>query len=92
MSYIKNKRDANEAEIVEYLRFVGCVIIQMSKDAGFDMVVTRGSRNHIVEIKNPAVKWKLTDAEKSRKAEIEYAGGRYWVIETVDQAAKMLGL
>jgi len=93
MSYVKNKRDANEAEIIEFLHRAGCVTIQMTKDAGFDMVViSPRTGTHIVEIKNPAKKWTLTTAEKTLQFHVIQIGGRYNVIETIEQAAILAGV
>ena len=87
MSYIKNKRDANEAEIIEFLRRVGCVVVQMTKDAGFDLIVASPrTGTHIVEVKNPAKKWTLTAAEKILREQI---GEQYIIIENLEDAAIM---
>lgn len=86
------RRDANEAEIVKALRAVGCVYIYMDKSAGFDALVF-SPRNgaHVYEIKDPARRWKLTDTEVARKAEIEGAGGAYNVVLTIEQALQIAG-
>ena len=93
MSYVKNRRDANEADIIEFLRAAGCVVIHMTKDAGFDMVViSPRTGTHIVEVKNPAKKWTLTTAEKALQFQVMQIGGRYNVIETIEQAAILAGV
>jgi len=60
---------------------------------GYDLVIVCPRTGvHIVEIKNPAYEWELTPAEKKRKAEVEAAGGRYNIIETDEQARRLVGL
>jgi L-lactate utilization protein LutB len=44
-----------------------------------------------VEVKNPARAWKLTEAEQKTKDEIESAGGKYYIVETVKDAARVIG-
>jgi len=84
------KRDANEGEIIDFLRGVGAYVSQMDKSAGFDLLVVCGLV-YVVEVKNPARKWKLTEAEAKTKQEIESAGGRYYIVETVEAAARVIG-
>lgn len=48
-SYAGNKRDANEAEIVEYLRAAGFGVILQHDPV--DLLVWRGARSWLVEIK-----------------------------------------
>jgi hypothetical protein len=87
---MKNKRDDNEEEIVEFWRQMGCVWIPMSRTAGFDgVLVDRRIRVFIVEIKNPRVRWKFTEAEKKLRAEI---GNAYHTIFNRADAAALIGL
>jgi hypothetical protein len=85
---IKNNRDKNEREIIEVLRRVGCVVWQMDRKAGFDLLVIAPSDGgvEIVEVKNPARKWTLTEDEKKKKAEVESVNGVYWIIEDIEDA------
>ncbi len=63
----------------------------MDRYAGFDgVLITPGGGIHIVEVKNPARKWSLTDAEKQTKADVEARGGRYNIIQTVDDAVELV--
>jgi hypothetical protein len=86
---IKNNRDTNEREIIDLLRKIGCVVWQMDRTAGFDLLVISAGDVEIVEIKNPAHKWKLTEAEAKKKAEVESVGGVYWIVTDEDDALKM---
>ena len=89
---IAQRRDENEPEIVAALRAVGCAWIPMDKMAGFDgILISPRNGIHIVEIKNPLKKWKLTEAEQERKADVERAGGVYSVILRADDALLLAG-
>ena len=88
---IKNNRDANERGIIEFLRAAGCIVWQMDRKDGFDLLVTsRQTGTHIVEVKNPARKWKLTEAEIKKRFEIESVGRTYWIIEDITDAKWLL--
>ena len=91
MSRVLNRRDANESELVAVWQDFGALWIPMTRDTGFDGVLVYRGLNHIVEIKNPARKWELTDAEKKRKAEVEAAGGAYNIVQTKNDALRLLG-
>ena len=86
---IKNNRDANERGIIELLQAAGCVVWQMDRKAGFDLLVISAGDVEIVEVKNPAKKWKLTDAEQKKKDEVESVGGTYWIVTDEDSALRM---
>jgi hypothetical protein len=80
MSYIKNKRDRNEKAILSLWRSLGCYCIQMKREQGYDWTVVSPHRVAIVEIKMPEEVDHLTDSEKKCKAEVEAAGGEYFVV------------
>jgi hypothetical protein len=89
------KIDANQPKIVQAIRDIGAVWIPTSGDPaiGFDGIVIFRSRIYIVEIKNGELSLsarRLTDTEQKRKAQVESAGGCYWIIEDVDDAMRML--
>lgn len=93
MTYRQNNRDKNEAALIELWRACGCFVSQMDRMKGYDLVIVCPRTGvHIVEIKNPAYKWTLTDDEKKIKAEVEAAGGRYNIIETDEQARRLVWL
>jgi hypothetical protein len=46
-----NKRDANEHEIIDALVRCGCLVHRVTREP-FDLVVTRGGRIHLLEVKN----------------------------------------
>lgn len=78
---IAQRRDNNEKDIIDYARRENCAVIQMDKSAGFDLlIISPRTGTHIIEVKNPAVKWRLEPAEQKRKEQIESAGGMYHII------------
>lgn len=87
-----NRRDNNESRIVEFWQALGCVWIPQSRHSGFDGVLVARNGVHIVEIKNPARRWTLTDAEQRRRAEVEAAGGVYNIVCNDDDARILIGL
>ena len=87
-----NRRDANEAEIVVFWRQIGCIWIPMKPGQGFDGLLIDRSGMYIVEIKNPEVSWNLTDDESSLAHAVEELGGEYNVIQTLKEAAELIGL
>lgn len=90
MTYTKNKRDTNEAEIVEFFHNLGACWVPMDRNAGFDGLLLYRGILHIVEIKMPAERNHLTQAERKRRDEAEERGIAYNVICSVDEAVKLL--
>ena len=88
---IAQKRDVNEAELIALWRGVGCVVIPMDKNAGFDLLVIHRGEVYIVEIKQEG-KYHLTEAEKSRCIQVELSGVPYSIIQTADDALRMIGV
>lgn len=86
--------DANQAEIVEALRAVGCsVAITSDLGKGFvDIVVGRAGANFLMEIKDgrkSKSKRKLTPAER----EFHQAWrGQVCVVKSVDDALRIVGV
>ena len=64
----------------------------MDKNAGFDLLVSHRSGNHIVEVKNPAYKWKFTRAEEVKMRRVEKAGQTYNVVEIAEDMLEVLGM
>lgn len=85
-----DKRDANEKALVDLWRGLHCHWIPMDRNAGFDgVLISPFTGVHIVEVKNPDAKWKLTENEQKTKAEVEARGATYNIIETDTQAVKL---
>lgn len=87
-----DKRDANERDIVLFWRSLGYFWLPMDRHAGFDgILVTRNCVN-IVEIKNPAVKWRLTENEKACQEQVEGLGQKYNIVQTLRDASELVGV
>jgi hypothetical protein len=86
-----NRRDQNEPPIIELLRRLGCVVIQMQPGQGFDLLVIAWNGVHLVEVKNPAYAFELTHDEALLKIRVEAIGGEYHVIQTPEDAARLVG-
>jgi hypothetical protein len=85
-----DKRDANEKALVELWRGMHCMWIQMDRRAGFDgLLISPWTGVHIVEIKNPNVRYELTPNEEKVQAEVEARGVIYNIILTDEQAIKL---
>lgn len=88
---IAQRRDNNEAEIIAHAKRLGCAVISMDKSAGFDLlVIGPDGRPHIVEVKNPAAKWKIEPAEQKRREQVEAVGGKYHIVFTPDDLSRIL--
>ena len=90
------KVDRNQPEIVKALRKVGAVVKHTHQVKNlFDIIVFYKGGTYCVEIKDgelkPSAK-KLTEGELKCKADMESVGCTYWVIESVEDALKMIGL
>lgn len=80
------ERDENEPEIIQALQRCGTCVLQADRMAGYDFIAVTPRGIHLVEVKNPTYRWKLTPREAKVKRMVELAGGAYYVIETVDEA------
>lgn len=89
--------DSNQTEVVKALRSLGAEWIPTSGDPkiGMDGILCFRGKVHLVEIKNgelSASRRRLTDTEKDRKAQVERAGVKYNVIESVEDALELIGV
>ena len=84
--------DANQKKIVDALRRCGAsVLITSQLKNCFDCLVGYNGKNYIVEIKDgrkPPSKRKLTKGEQ--KFADNWRGGKYNIIESVEDAINML--
>jgi len=91
VTYRQNNRDRNEAALIELWRACGCFVSQMDRMKGYDLIIVCPRTGvHIVEVKNPAYKWELTDTEKRIKSEVEAAGGFYNIIQHEHEARRLI--
>ena len=86
------KVDKNQKEIVAALREVGAVVkhVYTIKNL-FDILVYYNGTTYNVEVKN-GIGSKLTAGELQCKTDIESVGVKYWVIYSIEDALKMIGL
>jgi hypothetical protein len=86
------RRDANHKAIVGHFRSLGFHVFDCADLPNCcDLVVTKG-RTFYVEIKDgdkvPSAR-KLTEGEEIFKREVESHGGRYEVVESIDDVNKL---
>jgi hypothetical protein len=84
--------DGNQALIVRHLRAVGASVLHVHQLKNcFDLLVGYRGRTHLMEIKDPAQPAsarKLTPGEAKFRA--EWKGTPYHVVETVDEAIRII--
>jgi hypothetical protein len=89
---IAEKPDANLREIIAVAQHAGAHVIKMDRNAGFDLLVVHRSGVHIVEVKNPERKWKLTQAEEAQARRVDRTGQTYNVVECAEDMLEVLGM
>ena len=89
------KVDSNQSEIVSALRRVGCYVLHLHQLKNcFDLLICWRGQTWCVEVKDgskPPSKRKLTEGEQACKDELERVGVKYHIIESVDQALRLVG-
>ena len=84
--------DGNQKEIVKVLRQAGATVLHTHQLKNcFDILVGYNGINYIVEIKDgnkPPSQRKLTTGEE--KFRDEWKGGEYYIIESIEQALKLI--
>jgi hypothetical protein len=90
------KVDRNQPEIVKALRKIGAgVLITSQLKKAFDILVFYRYNTYVMEIKDgelPPSKKKLTDGEQECKEMIESHGCKYHIVESIEEAFKILGV
>ena len=86
--------DANQREIVNYLRVKGATVLITSQLKNcFDILIGYNGHNIIAEIKDgtkPESARRLTEGEQKFKD--TWLGGKYHIIESLDDASNVLKL
>lgn len=75
------KRDENESEIIDALECIGCTVYPM--DTPCDLLVGRGAKNILMEVKNPKRYSKKTTAQKMF---FKTWKGQICIVKTVEEA------
>lgn len=88
---MKQRRDANEAEIIDALRAAGAYVIQMDKSAGFDLLVAYDGTYYVVEVKQPGKQALLTRAEFDRHDDLITQLCDYNIVTTPEEALAVIG-
>lgn len=89
-----SRRDDNESGLVLIWRQCGAFWLPMPREAGFDGLLCFRGVPYVVEVKDgnkPPSARKLTPRELEVKAALEARGVTYYVIETEDQALRLVG-
>lgn len=81
----RNRTDANQQEIVDALKAIGCSVYLLGKPV--DLLVGYRSMNFLLEIKNKKGKNKLTDFQKEW---IPSWRGQVRIVHTVDEAIELV--
>ena len=87
-----DRRDINERKLVDFWKALGFAWIPAKPGQGFDGLLITRLDIHVVEIKNPQRKWKLTDCERKCKEAIERLGQSYNIVETMQDAEDLAGV
>jgi hypothetical protein len=85
-----NRRDANEKELLEFWRAAGCYWIPMQPGQGFDGLLIAQNGVHIIEVKNPAKKWKLTEEEKELQDKLMSLLVVYNIVQNMQDAERVI--
>lgn len=94
--YVYPRADDNQGEIVDALETAGAYCVPTTGDPkiGFDLLVAFDGDLYIVEVKDgskPKSRRKLTEGEMKRRDELALHGIMYWVIESEEDALRMIG-
>ncbi|MBE9242697.1 VRR-NUC domain-containing protein [Synechocystis salina] len=89
MRYYRQKTDSNQAEIVQALRQVGCLIFDLSGQGGGvpDLIaLTPKGETVLIEVKNPSGRDRLTRAQEKAIA----MGWPIAIVRTVEDALALV--
>ena len=93
MPKYNQKPDANQKHIDAAAQAIGAEWIELSKlpGAGADRLYLFQGRMYLVEIKNPAYSWTLTESEKLLWEKCKRQGVEYHTVETAEELVDVLG-
>ena len=82
------RRDGNEREIINTLKAVGAVVLQMDRSEGFDLLVCWHGQIYVMEVKQRGEH--LSDREREVALEVRRQS-EYYVIHDKVEALDILG-
>ena len=85
------KRDGNEAGLIQLMRGVGAYVQQMDKSEGFDLLVAFRGSLYAMEVKGPG-KYRLTDNERATCEHMEARDVTYHIVQDEKDVMQVLGL
>ena len=88
---IVQRRDKNEAELIQLMRGVGAYVQQMDKSEGFDLLVAFRGVLYAVEVKGPG-KYRLTDNEQATREHFKVRDVAYNIVQDEQDVLRVLGL
>jgi hypothetical protein len=93
---MRHRKDDNQRDVEQALARAGALWIDCTGDPciGFDGLIAFRGKLFVVEVKDgakvPSAR-RLTKGESTRKFELEMKGVEYNVVESVDEALKLIG-
>jgi len=87
------RRDLNEPEIVKGLEGAGCSVFRLDKPA--DLLVGKGGRNYLLEVKNPGALRGKKQAVMLTEDEAEFHEawrGQVQIVESLEDALRVVGI
>lgn len=87
-----NRKDSNQAQVVRAFEQLGAVVIDVTGDSsiGFDLLVAWRGFLIPVEVKDGSKAWTFTPKEAQRRRQLEGVGVTILVVESADQARRLL--
>ena len=82
------QRDENEKEIVAALESIGCTVVRL--DTPVDLLVGRGGKNILLEIKNSQLPPSRRKKTKAQREFFAHWKGQVRVVETVEEAISVV--
>ncbi len=85
-----DKRDLNEAELVQALRVMGCHVWKLGREVCDLLVLCPDGRTELAEVKNPARSWELTENEDATRRVLLAHGRKLWILQTAEDCARLV--
>jgi hypothetical protein len=85
-----DKRDLNEAELLQALRVMGCHVWKLGREICDLLVLCPDGRMELAEVKNPERSWHLTDNEEATRRLLLSKGRTLWILQTAEDCARLV--